>query len=113
VAVAKRGFGELRLTVVGGSPASFTEVMTLIPRRVAFRVAYGSRASIASKVKRDVSWAHLVVVWGSTELSHSVSAPYVKEARLRKVALITCPRRGVQALLDTATQFVLFVSEAA
>ena len=67
---------------------------------------YGAREQDRDKVRRDVRWAHGLLVWSSTELAHKLSGPYVHEARTRRVRVVTCSRRGLPALLHTAIQLV-------
>jgi hypothetical protein len=105
-AVEELGINELRLMIVGGSPAVGSEVSGLDLARVRFRMIYGAREQDRDKVRRDVRWAHGLLVWGSTELAHKLSVPYVHEARSRRVPVVTCSRRGLPALLHTATQFL-------
>lgn len=105
-AVEGLGIGELRLMIVGGSPAVGSEVDRLDLARVRFRMIYGAREQDRDKVRRDVRWAHGLLVWSSTELAHKLSGPYVHEARSRRVRVVTCSRRGLPALLHTAIQLV-------
>jgi hypothetical protein len=105
-AVEGLGIDELRLMIVGGSPSVGSEVDGLNLARVRFRMIFGAREQDRGKVRRDVRWAHGLLVWGSTELAHKLSVPYVNEARSRRVPVVTCSRRGLPALLHTATQFL-------
>ena len=97
---------QLRLMVVGGAPGTCAELTSLDLGPVTMRSIFGDRPHELGGVRADLAWADLLLVWSATELAHKVSVPYVAAAHAFGVPIITCPRRGVAALVDTLTQHV-------
>lgn len=97
---------QLRLMVVGGASGTSVELATLDLGPVRMRSIFGDRPHELSGVRADLVWADLLLVWSATELAHKVSVPYVATAHAFGVQIITCPRRGVAALVDTLTQHI-------
>jgi hypothetical protein len=97
---------QLRLMVVGGAPGTSAELASLDLGPVRMRSIFGNRPHELSGVRADLAWADLLLVWSATELAHKVSVPYVATAHAFGVPILTCPRRGVAALVDTLTQHV-------
>lgn len=95
-AFAERGLR--RVVVVGGSPATRAELDSLSRDRLDLRLVSGTDRRTARDAKADLAWAHLIVVWGSTELDHKVSKLYTDS---RDARVVTCPRRGIAALAGT------------
>ncbi len=95
-ALATRGMR--KLVVVGGSPKTREELRTLVRDRFELRVVAGTDRRTSTDAKADLAWAHLVVIWGATQLDHTVSKLYT-DGRHEKV--VTCGRRGIEALADT------------
>jgi hypothetical protein len=96
--------GLVRVVIVGGSPSVHDEITRLVGARLQVRLVPGTDRRSARDAKADLAWAHLVVVWGSTELDHKVSMLYTG-ARDRRV--VVCPRRGVAALAQTLLEAVV------
>ncbi len=91
--------------VVGGSPSVHEELRTLAPADWELRLVVGTERRTADAARADLRWADLVLIWGSSELDHKVSAHYTSSGSLsQNVALVN--RRGVAALLERATRFV-------
>jgi hypothetical protein len=105
-ALQTAGRHQLRLIVVGGAPRTSAELASLDLGPVTMRSIFGDRPHELSGVRADIAWADLLLVWSATELAHKVSVPYVTTAQALGVPIITCPRRGVAALVDTLTQHV-------
>jgi hypothetical protein len=89
-----------RLVVVGGSPKTRGDLAELLGDAIEVRLVDGTERRSAAQARQDISWADLVLVWGSTELDHSVSTLYTQGKGERKV-LFTA-RRGVAALFEEA-----------
>jgi hypothetical protein len=81
-----------RLCVVGGSPTAHTSLTRLAAGRIELRLIDGTASRSAAQAKADLAWADLVAIWGSTILSHKVSALY----RGRHVILMA--RRSIRDL---------------
>lgn len=98
-ALVQRGLH--RVVVIGGSPATREELGSLGGGGLDLRLVSGTDRRTARDAKADLAWAHLIVIWGSTELDHKVSKLYTdsKDARV-----VTCPRRGVAALAGTLVE---------
>ena len=105
-ALRAAGRSRLRLMVVGGAAGTSAELKSLDLGPVKMRSIFGDRPQGLNGVRADLAWADLLVVWSATELAHKVSVPYVTTAHAYGVPIITCPRRGVAALVDTLTQHV-------
>ncbi|MBA3788330.1 MAG: hypothetical protein H0X21_06505, partial [Actinobacteria bacterium] len=86
--------GILRLVVVGGSPDVRREVGTL-QDRLELRLIDGTERRTRTEAQRDLAWADLVVIGGSSELAHKVSNLYTRDAGSTPV--VTAARRGVEA----------------
>lgn len=89
--------GIQRIIVVGGSPASRSELEALLGRSIRLRLVSGTERRTREEAHRDLDWAQLVVVWGSTQLDHKVSNLYAKAGAGR---VILVRRRGIAALGD-------------
>ncbi|MEJ7569278.1 MAG: hypothetical protein WKF41_13545 [Gaiellaceae bacterium] len=87
--------GILRLVVVGGSPDVRREVGTL-QDRLELRLIDGTERRTRTEAQRDLAWADLVVIGGSSELAHKVSNLYTRDAGSTPV--VTAARRGVEAI---------------
>jgi hypothetical protein len=98
---ALRCRGWSRVVVVGGSPGTRQSLVELVGDRLELRVVRGDERRTKRDATANLSWADVVVIWGSTELDHAVSKPYTDASSKRRV--VTCPRRGVAALASTLT----------
>lgn len=88
--------GVTRLVVVGGSPDIRRELSRL-PPPLEVRLVVGVERRTGEQAKRDVDWADVVVVCGSSELYHRVSNLYTREPAARG-RLVVSSRRGVEAI---------------
>lgn len=93
--------GRRHLVVVGGSPATREELARLIGDRLDVRLISGTDRRTGEAARADLAWADLVVVWGATELDHTVSKLYTDA---RKHHVVTCGRRGIAALAATVLE---------
>lgn len=87
--------GVTRLVVVGGSPSVREELERAA--HVELRLVDGTRRRTAAEAGRDVDWADVVVVAGSSELAHKVSNLYTRDDRARG-KLVVADRRGIEAI---------------
>lgn len=94
LAEACRVAGIRRLVVVGGSPDIRRELGALAGS-LELRLVDGTRRRTRAEAQRDLDWADLVVVGGSSELGHKVSSLYTGAGSTTPV--VTVPRRGVEA----------------
>lgn len=88
--------GVTRLVVVGGSPDIRRELARL-PPPLDVRLVVGVDRRTGEQARRDVDWADVVVVCGSSELQHKVSNLYTREPAARG-KLVVSSRRGVEAI---------------
>ena len=96
LASAAAAAGVTRLVVVGGSPDIRLELARL-PAPLEVRLVVGVERRTGEQARRDVDWADVVVVCGSSELYHRVSNLYTREPAARG-KLVVASRRGVEAI---------------
>lgn len=96
LAAAAAKAGVTRLVVVGGSPDIRRELSRL-PAPLEVRLVVGVERRTGEQARRDVDWADVVVVCGSSELYHRVSNLYTREPAARG-KLVVSARRGVEAI---------------
>ena len=95
--------GLRRLVLVGGSPDVRGELGAL-EGRLELRLIDGTARRTGSEAQRDLDWADLVLIAGSSELGHKVSNLYTKVGS--STAVVTVPRRGVEAIADAVVEHV-------
>jgi hypothetical protein len=95
--------GIRRLVVVGGSPDTRRE-LSLLGDALELRLIDGTARRTGAEAQRDLDWADLVVIAGSSELGHKVSNLYTRERTAPPV--ITAPRRGVEAIAGAIVEHV-------
>jgi hypothetical protein len=100
---ACRRTGVARLVLVGGSPSLRKELDELVGSRLELRLVDGTRPNGKAAARRDVIWADLIVILGSSELAHTVSELYTRDLEARP-KLITVRRRGIAAVADEVTR---------
>lgn len=93
--------GLRRLVVVGGSPDTRRELGAL-SGSLDLRLVDGTERRTRAEALRDLDWADLVVIGGSSELGHKVSNLYTREKSATPV--ITAPRRGVEAIAGSVLE---------
>lgn len=71
-----RARGWKRLIIVGGSPASREELVSLVQGQLELRFVDGTVSHTVRQSTANMGWADRVVVWGSTQLDHKVSTLY-------------------------------------
>lgn len=90
-----------RLVVIGGSPSTREQLAALLRGRIELKAVDGTLRRTQGQAREDLAWAHLVLIWGATELAHRVSLLYTR-APGQETPVITCPRRGIVALAQAA-----------
>jgi hypothetical protein len=95
--------GLRRIVVVGGSPDTRRELRAL-DGALELRLIDGTARRTRAEAQRDLDWADLVVVGGSSELNHKVSNLYTRERGTTPV--ITVSRRGVEAIAGAIVEHV-------
>jgi phosphohistidine phosphatase SixA len=90
--------GWTRLCIVGGSPNTAAQLRELTAGQLEVRIIDGTLSRARRDAEADLDWAHRVVIWGSTELAHKVSALY------KGPNVITVARRGVAELARGVTE---------
>ncbi|MBA3244890.1 MAG: hypothetical protein H0T61_06895 [Actinobacteria bacterium] len=95
--------GIRRLVVVGGSPEVRRELGALRDR-IELRLVDGTERRTRPEAQRDLDWADLVVIGGSSELAHKVSNLYTRDSGPTPV--VTASRRGVEAIVAAVVEHV-------
>ena len=90
-----------RVLVVGGTDAKEREIREKSSPGIEWRVIEGKTGRPSRYYRDHRAWADLVVIWGSTELSHKVSAHFDGKG---DDDVITVRRRGITALADEVTR---------
>lgn len=85
------------ILVVGGTDAKEREIEEKSPPEIEWRVIKGKTGHPDRYYRNHREWADLVVIWGSTELSHKVSAHFDGKG---DVGVITVRRRGIATLAN-------------
>lgn len=96
-----RRAGITHIVVVGGAPGVHEELRRLTPPEWEVRIVVGTVRRTADQAKSDLQWADVVVVWGSTELDHKVSALYTVHRDPRCVLI---NRRGLSSLFEAVSE---------
>ena len=86
-----------RIVVVGGSPSTRQAVRAHLAN-LDVECIDGTRAMTSQRARQLIDRADLVLVWGATQLHHSVSSQFDSPRDKRKV--ISTQRRGLASLLD-------------
>jgi hypothetical protein len=92
-----------KIVFVGRSPSFRGEIEQLTARRLELRLIDGTARIPKASARNDVAWADLVVVCGSTELTHKVSKNYTRLPDARPKLVVTS-RRSVEAIADEVTR---------
>jgi hypothetical protein len=90
-----------RVVIVGGSPDTRRELASL-SGVLELRLIDGTARRTRTEALRDLDWAELVVIGGSSELGHKVSNLYTRERGGPPV--ITASRRGVEAIAGAVVE---------
>jgi hypothetical protein len=100
------GAGLTRLVVVGGSPSVRAELNALKPPGLELRLIDGTERRTHDKARSDLEWAHIVFVWGASELDHRVSNLYTEGVGTHRRKVVQIARRGIAALLNAGADHV-------
>jgi hypothetical protein len=98
--------GVRRILVVGGMPASHTEIRDNTPLGVEFRLVEGDTERQRKRVQADLRWCDLAVIWGSTILTHSLSGGYTRRKSSGGPFILHISRRSVEALCSEVIKHV-------
>lgn len=95
-----------QVTIVGGSPAYRRELKRLAGphgRELKLNLVSGTKRREKKRAEADLRTSDLVVIWGSTELDHSVSAVYTRSASDK---LLTVHYRGISRMLSVVADYL-------
>jgi hypothetical protein len=95
--------GLRRIVVVGGSPSVRRE-LAAVAGGPDLRLVDGTERRTKGEALRDLGWADLVVICGSSELAHRVSNLYKGDTGATPV--VTAPRRSVEAIAGAVVEHV-------
>ncbi len=98
--------GLRHLVVVGGSPSVRAELNALKPPGLELRLVDGTERRTQDKARSDLEWAHIVFVWGASELDHRVSNLYTEGVGTNRRKVVQIARRGIAALLNAGADHV-------
>lgn len=90
-----------RVVVVGGNPTS-RQAVTQELSELDVDCIDGTKAMTTQRARRLIGGADLVIVWGGTQLDHSVSSQFA--APQDKWKVVATQKRGLAALLDAGTK---------
>src|SRR5690606_20156436 len=96
---AARSAGLRTITIVGGSTAYRKELRQLAEQHAAslrLNLVSGTQRRTRRRAEADIRTSDLVVIWGATELNHSVSAVYKGD----RTSVIRVPHRGISRMLE-------------
>lgn len=98
MADAMAGAGRRRLLVLGGSPASRTQVReSLRGRPIEVEFVEGDRPTGDKRARELSAGADIIVIWGGTILDHKVSQPFADLGEF-SAKRITIAQRGAASL---------------
>lgn len=95
-----RAAGVHHLVIVGGSPSVRQALLGHIGDDLELRLVDNDTSAGIRRARSNLDWADVVVIMGSSELSHKLSLVYTQEPAYR-AKVITNPRRGLAALAET------------
>lgn len=98
--------GIKRILIVGGAPASHSELKNDSPAGLEFRLIEGDVSRDKQRAAADLQWCDVVVVWASTILGHEVSNLYMKNSKSHNRQVVLVNRRSIEALCIAVTQHV-------
>jgi len=98
--------GIRRVLVVGGSPSVREELHAVLGTALELRTVDGTERRTQERARGDLEWAHLVVLWGATELDHKVSGHYAHPPAGQREKLVHVARRGIAALAAAAIEHI-------
>ncbi|WP_428266371.1 hypothetical protein [Haliangium sp.] len=93
------GRGCRPITIVGGSPAYRRQLEHLAesePGALALNLVSGTQRRTRRKAEADMRKSELIVIWGATELDHSVSGVYSSGP----APILRVPHRGISRMLE-------------
>lgn len=93
-----------QITIVGGSPAyrrQLTHLAAPFARHLKLKLVDGTKRREKRRAEADKRNSALVVIWGATELDHSVSAVYTSGSGDK---VLTVRHRGISGMLAQVTE---------
>jgi hypothetical protein len=103
---ACRRAGVRRMTIVGGSPAYRRELDQLAAphaRELKLNLVSGTKRRERKRAEADKRTSDIVVIWGATELDHSVSAVYTQGTG----NVLTVRHRGISRMLGQVAEHLV------
>lgn len=97
-----RDKGIVMLNIVGGSPKYWQELQGLLPG-LELRCVDGTAGMDQARARRQVEGADVTLIWGSSILSHRVSACYTE---LKNPSVLVIHHRGLEGLLRDAAEAI-------
>jgi hypothetical protein len=98
--------GVKRVLVLGGAPATHTELKNLAPAELELRLIEGDVTRDRQRAAADIKWCDIVVLWAGTILGHEVSKQYLKGKKGGEKPVIIAKRRSVEALCAEVIAFL-------
>jgi hypothetical protein len=94
-----------RVTIVGGSPSYRRELDQLAAshKDLKLNLVSGTKRRERKRAEADKRTSDIVVIWGATELDHSVSAVYTQGTG----KVLTVRHRGISGMLEQLTEHLL------
>lgn len=96
--------GLSRIVVVGGSPNLHEDLRKRTPVEWELRIVDGTARHTVDQARTNLEWAHVVLIWGATQLDHKVSRLYTVHRDARCVVI---NRRGLSSLFDAIREHAL------
>ncbi len=91
------------ITIVGGSPAYRQQLKILAEAHgLPLNLVSGTQRRTRKRAEADMRKSDVVVIWGATELDHSVSGVYTSGA----APILRSPHRGISRMLAHLTQWL-------
>src|SRR5262249_6980058 len=94
--------GAARVLLVGGS-ASTREEFNRFAGHVELKLVDGVARRTSKQARADIDWADVVCICGGTQLDHSLSGLYTRDAHAR-VKLALSARRGAESIADAVSE---------
>lgn len=92
-----------RVLIVGGSPTG-RQALTRHLEGLEVQLVDGTSALSLGRARQLLAWAHLVLIWGKTQLDHRVSTHFTSSGDPK---VVTAAKRGVGGLLDAGTSHLV------
>lgn len=94
--------GVRRILLVGGAPA-LREEFARLGSELELRLVDGTARRTRAEARSDVTWADVICVSSTSELSHQLANRYTGDEHA-KGKIVTASRRGIEAIADAISQ---------